>query len=86
MSISFAITAIGEARMDDHLSITTALAEIYKGPWQEGKETKRALTRIKRLDQMTNGFQAGELTVIAAKQSMLCRIALFSKKKLEQIK
>ncbi|MEH7125439.1 DnaB-like helicase C-terminal domain-containing protein [Bacillus sp. JJ1773] len=61
---------IDEARMDDHLSISTALADIYEAPWQEGKQTKGIPAGIKRLDQMTNGFQAGELTVIAARPSM----------------
>ncbi|KAB2336175.1 DNA helicase [Cytobacillus depressus] len=61
---------IDEARMDDHLSISTALAEIYEAPWQEGEETRGIPTGIKRLDQMTNGFQAGELSVIAARPSM----------------
>ncbi|MEK3889823.1 replicative DNA helicase [Bacillus sp. FSL K6-3431] len=65
-----ALQHIDAARMDDHLSITTALAEIYEAPWQEGKETKGIPTGIQGLDQMTNGFQAGELTVLAARPSM----------------
>ncbi|MCR2823304.1 replicative DNA helicase [Lederbergia panacisoli] len=65
-----ALNVIDEARMGDHLSITTALAEIYEAPWQEGQQTIGIPTGIKKLDQMTNGFQAGELTVIAARPSM----------------
>jgi len=65
-----ALNVIDEARLDDHLSIATALAEIYEAPWQEGKRAKGITTGIKKLDQMTNGFQAGELTVIAARPSM----------------
>lgn len=65
-----ALNKIDEARIDDHLSIMTALSEIYEAPWEEGKQIKGIPTGIKRLDQMTNGFQAGELTVVAARPSM----------------
>ncbi|WP_425482036.1 hypothetical protein [Cytobacillus depressus] len=46
------------------MSISTAFAEIYEVPWQEGKQIKGIPVGIKRLDQMMTGFQAGELTVI----------------------
>src|SRR5690606_15281772 len=64
------LNLIDEAKSDDHLSISSALAEVYERPWQEGNEMKGTPTGIKRLDQMTNGFQPGELTVIAARPSM----------------
>lgn len=65
-----ALHLIDEARMDDHSSISTALADVYEAPWQEGQQTVGIATGIIRLDLMTNGFQAGELTVIAARPSM----------------
>lgn len=64
------LNLIDEARMDDHFSISTALAEVFEAPWQEGQQAKGIPTGIHSLDQMTNGFQAGELTVIAARPSM----------------
>nr|WP_318281171.1 replicative DNA helicase [Paenibacillus bovis] len=64
------LNLIDEAKSDDYLSISSALAEVFERPWQEGNEMKGTPTGIRRLDQMTNGFQPGELTVIAARPSM----------------
>ncbi|MBP1913073.1 replicative DNA helicase [Lederbergia galactosidilyticus] len=65
-----ALDQINETKIDDYLPISTGLVDLYEAPWQEEKQIKGMLTGIKRLDQMTNGFQAGELTVVAARPSM----------------
>lgn len=61
---------INEAKMDDHASITDILADMYEAPWRP-EEVKRGVpTGISQFDRMTNGFQNGEVTVIAARPSM----------------
>ncbi|MBO0994643.1 replicative DNA helicase [Bacillus sp. SD088] len=65
-----ALDQINEAKIDDYLAISTGLADLYEAPWQEGNHVKGISTGIMRLDQMTNGFQDGELTVLAARPSM----------------
>ncbi len=61
---------INEAKIDDHTSITQALAEMYEAPWQEKELFTTAKTGIKQLDRMTRGFQDGEVTIVAARPSM----------------
>ncbi|WP_062110008.1 replicative DNA helicase [Bacillus niameyensis] len=68
--VTTALDQLNEAKLDDHFSISMALSEVYESPWQENKAVQGVLSGLKRLDQMTNGFQAGELTVIAARPSM----------------
>jgi replicative DNA helicase len=64
------LDAINESKMDDHASITDILAEMYEAPWREEKIKRGVPTGIAQLDRMTNGFQDGEVTVIAARPSM----------------
>jgi replicative DNA helicase len=68
--ITSSLDAINEAKMDDHASITDILAEMYEAPWREEKIKRGVPTGIAQLDRMTNGFQDGEVTVIAARPSM----------------
>lgn len=64
------LDAINEQQIDDYTPITDALVKMYEAPWQEGQEKKGVTTGLTRLNQMTNGFQDGELTIIAARPSM----------------
>jgi replicative DNA helicase len=61
---------INQLKLDDHTSLRQALENIYEAPWEEQKIQKSALTGIKRLDEVTGGFQDGEVTVLAARPSM----------------
>nr|WP_231597686.1 DnaB-like helicase C-terminal domain-containing protein [Bacillus sp. SA1-12] len=61
---------INQMRTDDHTSLQQALANIYEAPWEEQKILQSATTGIKRLDEVTGGFQDGEVTIIAARPSM----------------
>ncbi|SEN02387.1 replicative DNA helicase [Mesobacillus persicus] len=61
---------INEVRLEDHKSITQALADVYEAPWQEVELSISATTGIKQLDVMTSGFQDGEVTILAARPSM----------------
>lgn len=61
---------INEDRLEDHKSITQALADVYEAPWQEQELSIGATTGIKQLDVMTSGFQGGEVTILAARPSM----------------
>lgn len=61
---------INQTSMNDHTSITEALQRIYEAPWEEAEPIKVATTGIKRLDDLTGGFQNGEVTILAARPSM----------------
>lgn len=61
---------INESKMDDHTSIKDALSAIYEAPWQKEQVKQGVTTGFRQMDQMTNGFQDGELTIVAARPSM----------------
>lgn len=61
---------INQMKMEDHTSLQQALAEIYEAPWEDSKRLNSATTGIKILDEVTGGFQSGEVTILAARPSM----------------
>ena len=61
---------INQVKMEDHTPLTQALADIYEAPWEDQIELKTATTGIQKLDEMTGGFQDGEVTILAARPSM----------------
>ena len=61
---------INETRAEDHLSIFDALQEVFEAPWIKQERKRGVPTGLKILDQMTNGWQDGELNIIAARPSM----------------
>ncbi|MBZ5753712.1 DnaB-like helicase C-terminal domain-containing protein, partial [Metabacillus rhizolycopersici] len=61
---------INQMKMDDHTSIQQALSGIYEAPWEDQKILKSATMGIKKLDEVTGGFQDGEVTILAARPSM----------------
>jgi replicative DNA helicase len=61
---------INQVKMDDHTSIQEALSAIYEAPWEDQKILKTVTTGIKKLDEVTGGFQDGEVTILAARPSM----------------
>jgi replicative DNA helicase len=61
---------MNQVKMDDHTSLTQALADIFEAPWEDPRSLKSATTGIKMLDEVTGGFQGGEVTIIAARPSM----------------
>jgi replicative DNA helicase len=61
---------INLVKMDDHTSLTQALADIFEAPWEDPRSLKSDTTGIKMLDEVTGGFQGGEVTIIAARLSM----------------
>ncbi|MFC0273445.1 replicative DNA helicase [Metabacillus herbersteinensis] len=61
---------INQSKMQDHTSIQQALSEIYEAPWEDQQVLKSATTGIKKLDEVTGGFQDGEVTILAARPSM----------------
>ncbi|WP_227551353.1 hypothetical protein [Metabacillus sediminilitoris] len=58
---------INQMKMDDHMSIQQALSAIYEAPWEDQTILKSATTGIKKLDEVTGGFQDGEVTILAAR-------------------
>ncbi|MFJ5761903.1 replicative DNA helicase [Neobacillus sp. NPDC093182] len=61
---------INQAKMDDHTSLKEALSDIYEAPWEDQLTLRSATTGIKKLDEVTGGFQDGEVTILAARPSM----------------
>ncbi|MEH7502958.1 DnaB-like helicase C-terminal domain-containing protein [Neobacillus drentensis] len=61
---------INQLKMEDHTSLQNALADIYEAPWEDRIRQKSATTGIKKLDEVTGGFQGGEVTILAARPSM----------------
>jgi replicative DNA helicase len=61
---------INQMKMDDHTSLQQALVDIYEAPWEDRIFLKSATTGIKQLDDLTGGFQGGEVTILAARPSM----------------
>lgn len=64
------LDAINEMKVNDHKSLTESLTEVWEAPWQKQTKKKGIPTGLKRLDQVTNGWQDGEVTIIAARPSM----------------
>ncbi|WP_226671144.1 replicative DNA helicase [Metabacillus litoralis] len=61
---------INQSRIDDHTSLHHALSSIYEAPWEDQEIIHNATTGIKKLDEVTGGFQNGEVTILAARPSM----------------
>ncbi|MEH7440295.1 DnaB-like helicase C-terminal domain-containing protein [Neobacillus drentensis] len=61
---------INQMKMKDHISLQQALSNIYDAPWEDRITLKAASTGIKKLDEVTGGFQDGEVTILAARPSM----------------
>lgn len=61
---------INQSKMDDHTSLQQALSNVYEAPWEDQKILKSATTGISKLDEITGGFQDGEVTILAARPSM----------------
>lgn len=61
---------INELRSNDHTSITEAMELISNAPWQHSEPVKGASTGIEELNIMLNGWQNGEVTILAARPSM----------------
>ncbi|WP_281730444.1 DnaB-like helicase C-terminal domain-containing protein [Metabacillus endolithicus] len=61
---------INQSKMNDHTSLKRALSTIYEAPWEDQKIMQTATTGINKLDEMTGGFQDGEVTIIGARPSM----------------
>ncbi|WP_299094503.1 DnaB-like helicase C-terminal domain-containing protein [uncultured Metabacillus sp.] len=61
---------INQTKMDDHTSLQQALTNIFEAPWEDQNILKSATTGIKKLDEVTGGFQDGEVTIVAARPSM----------------
>lgn len=61
---------INQMKLDDHTSLQQAMSNIYEAPWEDQPTLKTVTTGIKKLDDVTGGFQDGEVTILAARPSM----------------
>lgn len=64
------LNAISEVKLDDYVSISDALMDVYEAPWKDPEPINSVSTGIRHLDVLTGGFQNGEVTIIAARPSM----------------
>ncbi|WP_335871261.1 replicative DNA helicase [Bacillus sp. 2205SS5-2] len=64
------LDAINQSKLEDYSSIQTEITKIFEAPWQDETEEKSVTTGIIKLNQYTNGWQDGEVTIIAARPSM----------------
>lgn len=68
--ITTELTALTDNRASDHSDISSLLVDVYEVPFIEQEIKGGAPSGIGKLDEMTNGFQNGELTILAARPSM----------------
>jgi replicative DNA helicase len=61
---------IYEIRAKDHKSINDEITDLYESPWRQEDKQKGVYSGINKLDILTNGWQDGEVTIIAARPSM----------------
>ena len=61
---------MNEISIDDHKSILDELVDMYELPYNPSPPKTGVLTGINDLDIATNGWQDGEVTIIAARPSM----------------
>lgn len=68
--ITTELSLLTENRVSDHTDISTLLVDVYEDPFVEKDIKEGAPSGVATLDDMTNGFQDGELTILAARPSM----------------
>lgn len=68
--IQRALTEIEHLQTEPELTMVDYLVSIGNAPYEPSKKRKGIPTGIAHYDHMTNGLQAGELTIIAARPSM----------------
>ncbi|MDS9471519.1 DnaB-like helicase C-terminal domain-containing protein [Sporosarcina pasteurii] len=68
--ITAELTALTDNRVNDHSDILSMLVDVYEDAFIEKDIKEGAPSGIDKLDDMTNGFQDGELTILAARPSM----------------
>ncbi|MFC5602696.1 replicative DNA helicase [Sporosarcina koreensis] len=64
------LDALMDNRVSDHANIFDLLMDVYEDPFTEKGIEEGAPSGIGKLDEMTNGFQDGELVILAARPSM----------------
>ncbi|MCM3711531.1 replicative DNA helicase [Sporosarcina luteola] len=64
------LDTIMDNRVSDHSAIFDLLMDVYEDPFMEKGMEEGAPSGIQKLDEMTNGFQDGELVILAARPSM----------------
>ena len=64
------LEALIDNRVSDHASLSDLLVNVYEDPYIQKELQMGATAGIGSLDAMTDGFQNGELTIVAARPSM----------------
>lgn len=64
------LAGLTDNRVNDHSDIASLLIEVYESPFVKSEVKSGAPSGIDKLDTMLNGFQNGELTILAGRPSM----------------
>ncbi|WP_252504401.1 DnaB-like helicase C-terminal domain-containing protein [Sporosarcina sp. Marseille-Q4943] len=64
------LDALMDNRVSDHSAIADLLMDVYEDPFVKKEIADGAPSGIGKLDEMTNGFQDGELIILAGRPSM----------------
>lgn len=64
------LDALLDNRVSDHSAIFDLVMDVYEDPFTEKGVEEGAPSGIGKLDEMTNGFQDGELVIVAGRPSM----------------
>lgn len=64
------LSSLETNKVNDHLTISELLADVYEDPFIQKPIKKGVPTGVRKLTEMTNGWQDGELTIVAARPSM----------------
>lgn len=64
------LAALTDNRVSDHSDIESLLVDVYETPFIKSEINSGAPSGVVKLDTMMNGFQDGELTVLAGRPSM----------------
>ena len=68
--ISSELDGLTSNKVNDHQNISDLIVAVAEDPWIKKEQKKGVITGIPDLQQATNGWQNGELTIVAARPSM----------------
>lgn len=57
-------------KVNDHQDIQSLITDVFEDPWIQREQAKGVQTGLDALQRATNGFQNGELIILAARPSM----------------
>lgn len=68
--ISSELDGLTSNKVNDHQNISDLVVAVAEDPWIKKEQKKGVVTGLQELQHATNGWQNGELTIVAARPSM----------------